>query len=156
MELPGLGVELDLPASRGHSHSNAGSKPHLRPSSWATACGNDRSSTPLREARDQTSSSWTRIRFVTTEPQRELCGFNSWLSLQPVHALCQWLCNYFHYKDAVFLFAPDFGFGHEIYFDQRNITGLDVSKGFKTAYMMGLPFSDPSYCPASTLVIRAR
>ena len=57
-------------AGQHHSHSNVGSKPHLPPTPQLTAT-QDPGPTE-RGQRFKLTSSWILVRFITTEPQREL------------------------------------------------------------------------------------
>ena len=52
-----------------HSHSSARSKPHLRPT---PQLGNTRSLTHWARPGIKPASSWTLVRFISTEPQWEL------------------------------------------------------------------------------------
>ena len=64
MEAPKLGVELELCASLGHSHSNA--------RSYTTAHDNTRSLTHWWRPGIEPTSSWILVGFVTTEPWQEI------------------------------------------------------------------------------------
>ena len=67
MEVPRLGVELGATAAS-HSHSNARSKPLLRPTSPLTATPDPHWVRPEIEP----VSSWLLVRFISAEPQWEL------------------------------------------------------------------------------------
>ena len=70
MEVPGLGVKLEVQLLA-YTTATAMWDPSclcdLHHSSWQHPILN-----PLGEARDQTSSSWILVRFVSAEPQRKL------------------------------------------------------------------------------------
>ena len=62
-------IKLEIRAAAAglhHSHSNAGSKPHLWPKLKLMAMPNPEPTEP--EARDSPASSWLLVGFVTTEP----------------------------------------------------------------------------------------